>query len=609
MSLLQMSLAGGVMILVITVIRALAMDHVPKRTFPVLWGIALFRLLIPLSLPSALSIYSLLKRTPAPATANIPAAAVSAVLAGQAAALPQSVSVSEAALPVGSIIWAVGTALCAVTFAVAYRNCYREFQMSLPVENDASRRWLQAHPLRRTITLRQTDRISSPLTFGLLHPVILMPKETDWDDEASLQFVLEHEFVHIRRLDTAAKLLLITAVCVHWFNPAVWAMYALANRDIELSCDEAVIRRFGHDARASYARVLIRMEEVQSGLTPLCNHFSKNVIEERITAIMKTKKITVISLLLAAVLVAGTVTVFATSAKEDTANTAHGSISGRNTEAVESGEPLKPSAEYLAAGISLQKDHWYYQKSPIAGIYDDNGGIYTDDSAANGIYLNVRRGSGDKLTELAAITKKQFVELVDRRMNSVETEAEDGSLMSYVNPDDGRTYYSFDDGKTFEPLMDAEFEARFPTPDVEWWTYDEYKAWLDKEKVQLQSLLGESAWTGGSGSFVWTQEKIDETIAMYEDILADIKNGVMYSKSVDGQDQLMMSYNPADIGTSTDTKELYVKLDNGEEHTFGPYETNAEMLAAVKPFCTEQVKLGNMKQSEADEILSRYAAE
>lgn len=111
--------------------------------------------------------------------------------------------------------------------------------MSLPVENDASRRWLQAHPLRRTITLRQTDRISSPLTFGLLHPVILMPKETDWDDEASLQFVLEHEFVHIRRLDTAAKLLLITAVCVHWFNPAVWAMYALANRDIELSCDEA----------------------------------------------------------------------------------------------------------------------------------------------------------------------------------------------------------------------------------------------------------------------------------------------------------------------------------------------------------------------------------
>lgn len=72
MSLLQMSLAGGVMILVITVIRALAMDHVPKRTFPVLWGIALFRLLIPLSLPSALSIYSLLKRTPGAGNGEYP---------------------------------------------------------------------------------------------------------------------------------------------------------------------------------------------------------------------------------------------------------------------------------------------------------------------------------------------------------------------------------------------------------------------------------------------------------------------------------------------------------------------------------------------------------
>lgn len=113
-------------------------------------------------------------------------------------------------------------------------------------------------------------------------------------------------------------------------------------------------------------------------------------------------------------------------------------------------------------------------------------------------------------------------------------------------------YYSFDGGKTFEPMTDAEFEARFPTPDVEWWTYDEYKAWLDNEKVQLQSLLGEEAWTSSDGSFIWTQEKIDETIALYEGILEDMKNGVMYSKNVDGQDDVLLSYNPADISTSAD---------------------------------------------------------
>ena len=141
------------------------------------------------------------------------------------------------------------------------------------------------------------------------------------------------------------------------------------------------------------------------------------------------------------------------------------------------------------------------------------------------------------------LTKEQFRELADQRMNAAsDTTYEESTLMSYVDPADGRTYYSFDGGKTFEPLTDAEFEARFPTPDVVWWTYDEYKAWLDNEKVELQSLLGQTG-----GDYTWTQQKIDETIALYESILKDIQNGVLYSKTVDGSDDVMLSMNPADI--------------------------------------------------------------
>ena len=434
--------------------------------------------------------------------------------------------------------------LCAAVFAVTYWKCYQEFQMSLPLENQVSRRWLRAHPLRRVISIRQTDRVSSPLTFGVFHPVILMPKGVDWEDETALQYILEHEFVHIRRFDTVFKLWLIAAVCVHWFNPLVWVMYVLANRDIELSCDETVVRHFGSGTRASYAKALIRMEETRSAFVPLCNHFSKSAIEERITAIMKMKKITVISLLLAAILVAGTVTVFATSAKAE-AN------SGQETTAI-SGTGAKPDEELLAEGLTYQDYTWFYQGKAVAGMYDDNGGIYTNDAGACDVYLAIKRGSGNKISELVQITKKQFTELVDRHMNDVETEAEDGSLMSYVNPDDGKTYYSFDEGKTFEPLTDEEFEARFPTPSVEWWTYDEYKAWLDNEKMQLQSIVGETDWSNGE-KFTWTQEEIDKTIAMYENILEDIKKGIMYSKSIDGQDDQMMSYDPADISTSADT--------------------------------------------------------
>ena len=129
-------------------------------------------------------------------------------------------------------------------------------------------------------------------------------------------------------------------------------------------------------------------------------------------------------------------------------------------------------------------------------------------------------------------------------MNAINPSEASNTLMSYKNPIDGRTYYSFDDGKTFEPLTDVEFEALYPTQDIEWWTYDGYKAWLENEKIVLQSMLGERGWTSGDGDFIWTQEKIDETIAFYEDILKEIQNGVMYSKTVDQDEAIMMSYNP-----------------------------------------------------------------
>ena len=557
MKLLQMSLAGGVMILVITVIRALAIERLPKKTFLALWAAALARLLAPVSLSSALSIYSLLARrvpaaaewTAVPALPDLPVAAETAA----AAAAQQTASAPAAQPPVWTIVWAVGAAVCAVVFAVAYGRCCREFRASFPVENDVIRRWLQSHPLRRTIAIRQSGRISSPLTFGVLRPVILVPKKTDWTDETALRYVLEHEFVHIQRFDVLSKLLLIAAICVHWFNPLVWVMYVLANRDLELSCDETVLRRFGGDVRAAYARVLIRMEAARGGFAPLCNHFGKNAIEERITAIMKTKRITIVSLGLAALLVAGTVTVFATSAQGGTSGTPaktagafaeeNAAFAGSGGTAVESGVPLQPDADYTAAGISSKGRLCYYAGQPVAMIYDDNDSIYMDEEAAGGCYLHVRRDSAGAISGVDVLTKEQFRELADQRMNAAsDTTYEESTLMSYVDPADGRTYYSFDGGKTFEPLTDAEFEARFPTPDAVWWTYDEYKAWPDNEKVELQSLLGQT-----SGDYTWTQQKIDETIALYESILKDIQNGVLYSKTVDGSNEVMLSMNPADI--------------------------------------------------------------
>ena len=101
------------------------------------------------------------------------------------------------------ILWLAGALACALFFLVSGIRCSREFRTSLPVGSAYTQCWLEAHPLRRTIEIRQSDRITAPLTYGVLHPVILMPKTTDWTDEASLHYILTHEYIHIRRFDTA----------------------------------------------------------------------------------------------------------------------------------------------------------------------------------------------------------------------------------------------------------------------------------------------------------------------------------------------------------------------------------------------------------------------
>ena len=313
MSLLQMSFAGGILILAVIVIRALAINMLPKKAFNALWGISVVRLMVPFSIQSVFSVYSLMgSHAPGNGLQTIRVLPIGA--SGQAIPLTSSVLNAANAVSTWTIVWAAGVLVCAVFFSLAYWKCWKEFQTSLPVGNDFTENWLCVHQQRRRISIRQSGRFSAPLTYGVLYPVILMPTSTKWENTDSLEYVLAHEYVHIRRFDSIRKLVLIVVLCVHWFNPLVWVMYVLANRDIELSCDEAVVRLFGENAKAAYARALISMEETRSGLTPLCNNFSKNGIEERIIAIMKIKRTTVFSFIMTGLIVAGTATMFATSA-------------------------------------------------------------------------------------------------------------------------------------------------------------------------------------------------------------------------------------------------------------------------------------------------------
>ncbi|MDE5865203.1 MAG: M56 family metallopeptidase [Lachnospiraceae bacterium] len=327
MNLFQMSFSGAILILAVIVVRAISINKLPKRTFLTLWAIVLLRLLIPFSIPSMLSVYSFVNRsTPFRETVNdvatsdfIPTAQTGQFFIGDnttQAQIPQGVQ-ENMNVSVWSIIWCIGTILCAAFFIISYLRLSFEFKTSLPVSDTYITQWLEEHRLKRPITIRQSNRIETPLTYGILHPVILMPQKTDWENKQQLRYILAHEYVHICRYDIVTKLISAVTLCIHWFNPMVWVMYILYNRDIELACDECVIRKFGEESKSEYALALISMEEKKIGLMSIGNNFSKNAIEERITAVMKIKKTSFAAIIVAVAVVASVTMVFATSAIKD----------------------------------------------------------------------------------------------------------------------------------------------------------------------------------------------------------------------------------------------------------------------------------------------------
>ena len=334
-----MSVAGGVLILFIVVIRAVAIHRLPKTTFFVLWLIAALRLLLPLSIPlpgglpvNVASISDAVQDFAAQnfvqgneegssSTQAPPSFAPDVEPGEQFQATAQEIE----RVPVFVVVWLAGSLLLAAYFTISYLRSLQKFRMSLPDNTPYVQRWLSEHRITRPLEVRSSDLISSPLTYGILRPVILLPKKFDRSDETVLQYVLAHEYIHIRRFDAITKILFASTLCIHWFNPLVWVMYVLANRDVELSCDGCVLRMLGEKEKSAYARALIRMEERKSGMSALYSHFSKNAITERIEAIMKFKKTSIAACALALVVTVGATTAFAVSSSDG--NGAHSWIS------------------------------------------------------------------------------------------------------------------------------------------------------------------------------------------------------------------------------------------------------------------------------------------
>ena len=298
MSLLERSAVGAVSIVSILLLRALLGRRLPRRTFVALWWAAAARLLLPWAVPVSVPV-------PWPPPSHGAVLPISGAVSGPIAA-PGLAAVPgpHAPLPVWTAVYLAGALSLASWFLISYLRWRRRFAASRPVEGGSAAVWAREHP---RVSVRICRRIDAPLACGLLRPTILLPEGLEED----LDQILAHEYAHIRHLDPTAKLVFAAALCVHWFDPLVWVLWRLADRDMELACDREVVRCLGRPT--DYARALLRLEE--SRCSSLYSGFCKTAIEERIEAIMDMrkdrKKTSISALCCALLLVSLTVTALA----------------------------------------------------------------------------------------------------------------------------------------------------------------------------------------------------------------------------------------------------------------------------------------------------------
>ena len=431
MSLFEMSLQAAVLIVAIVIIRALSIHHLPKKTFTVLWAVALCRLLIPFSISSPVSFYALF-----PHNLNSDQSWVDV----NSAPLSDPIQITNAGIESGMttnvptitplaillIIWIIGIAVLATYFFISYIKSYRVFRVSLRTEQPFLAEWLDNHVIARKIDIRVSDRITSPLTYGIFRPVILLPKNTDWQDKKSLDFVLTHEWTHIRRFDALTKIALIAALCIHWMNPMVWVMYILANRDIELACDDAVIKKYGIDAVSSYALTLLGRKEEKS-FSPIVNHFSQRAVKERINAIMKYKRTSIIAIVIAIMVVGSVTTVFATSVTKDTANQDQGVFEPERFGEFTNIDATEILDRFGSFGVSMntREQLLYYKELPVREIWDPANGMLYSLSAGtsrypeNAVDLTTVYDESGKLVGLSVNSQEQYDEQTEVRNQAV----------------------------------------------------------------------------------------------------------------------------------------------------------------------------------------------
>ena len=304
---LNMSMTGSVVILLILLTRLL-LKRSSKIFSYVLWSVVLFRLLCPVAFSAPVSVLNGLQPKTMeiadafstvsyfPDTTDSSAPGVLYMDVDNSVSMehlePMS-SQKPALMRIASFVWISAALVMLAHGAVQY------FRLRIRLTG----------AIRHSADIYLSDQISTAFVMGILRPRIYLPVGTPSD---AYRFIIAHERHHIRRFDHVIRPLAYFTLCIHWFNPLVWAAFILAGRDMEMSCDEAVVKQLGIRIRADYCASLLRLATCNELISALPPAFGEGDTKGRVMNMAKWKKpqkwiMTVCIILCAAVLTVCTV--------------------------------------------------------------------------------------------------------------------------------------------------------------------------------------------------------------------------------------------------------------------------------------------------------------
>lgn len=304
---LNMSIAAGWLILAVIALRLL-LRRAPKRFRLLLWAVVGLRLALPWSIESALSLIPSAQTLPegimlerAPVLDTGISALNGAINPGFTAAFTPELGASanplQVLLPIAAAFWMLGAAAMLLWALVSWLRLRKRVREAVRLEGNV-----------------YECEIASPFVLGLFRPRIYLPFSLE---NGERELVLAHERAHITAGDHIIKPLGWLLLAAHWYNPLVWLAYALFCRDIELACDERVVRGLSLSDRADYSQALLDLSRPRGGVRACPLAFGESSVKGRVKSVLSYKKPAFWLVLLAVVVCVGAAVCFLTDPKEE----------------------------------------------------------------------------------------------------------------------------------------------------------------------------------------------------------------------------------------------------------------------------------------------------